>query len=241
MMVMTNAIGDRKVTLKYFGLKRGSLHNFLAHRFPGLLLHKTLLCSYIIPNFGQTCRGVPIRYICDILWKFLQSKQNFGSKGDCDVEGAIVLFRRIQALCSASHFYCTCHKKTNLYILHGWNVKKHIYAWKVVNSWMIDMKVTAGDFRLKCSSATRISALVHPALMAWQNLKTPWLHNFLPPSGKNDESYQASVLDDTECEYFPSKHNVSTCLERHTLTVKLHCIPYISIVIFHRSRLYILE
>ena len=64
-----------------------------------------------------------------------------------------------------------------------------------------------------------------------------WIHNFLPPSGKNDESYQESVLDDTECEYFPSKHNVSTCLERHTLRVELHCIPYMSIVIFHRLRL----
>ena len=112
--------------------------------------------------------------------------------------------------------------------------KMHIHAWKVANSWMRDMKLTTWDFRLKCSSATRISVLVHPALMAWQNLKTPWIHNFLPPSGKSDESYQESVLDDTESEYFPSEHNVSTCHERHTLRVLLHSIPNMSIMILQK-------
>ena len=92
MIAMTNAIGDRKVTPTDFGLKRGSLHNVLAHRFPGLLLHKTLLCSYIISNFGQTSRGVPLRLNCEIPWKFLQSKHDFGCKGDCDDEGSIVLY-----------------------------------------------------------------------------------------------------------------------------------------------------
>ena len=46
MIVMTNAIGDRKATPTDFGLKRGSLHNFLAHRFPGLILHKHF-CAHI--------------------------------------------------------------------------------------------------------------------------------------------------------------------------------------------------
>ena len=73
-------------------------------------------------------------------------------------------------------------------------------------------------------SATRISALVHPAWMAWLNFKTPWIYKFLPPAYRNDESTQESVLDDTQSGYFPSEQNVSTCLERVALWIKLHFI-----------------
>ena len=95
-----------------------------------------------------------------------------------------------------------------------------------------DMKLTARDVRLKCSSATRIRALVHPALTAWPNLKTPWINNCSEHSDKNDESYQESVLDDTESKYFPSEQNFCTCLERQTPRVKLNCWPNVVTMIF---------
>ena len=89
----------------------------------------------------------------------------------------------MQALCCARNIDCRCHNKTTFYKLHVWNVQKDIYARKAMKSRMRDKELTNEDFRLKCSSVTRISTLVYPALMVWENLKTPWIHNFyhLPP------------------------------------------------------------